>query len=145
MAEAGELCHWEIVERMARSAGEADVRELAESVLPVQREHIETVRRRSPWPGGQRGRGCGGPANRGRPSSHGTSQGAGAAAKEWKPIVIPGSSSSVPRRTDTSGPSGHEPPKRLDPHTRQNTLANPPPGGRKASSSGRGSRGGTAR
>ena len=45
MAEAGELCHWEIVERMARSTDEADVRELAGFVLPVQREHIETVRR----------------------------------------------------------------------------------------------------
>jgi hypothetical protein len=44
MSEAGELCHWEIVERIARKTGEADVRELAGTVLPVQRGHVEAVR-----------------------------------------------------------------------------------------------------
>src|SRR3954466_6598969 len=45
MSEAGELCHWEIVERMAETAGEDDVRRLAGDVLDIQREHVETVRR----------------------------------------------------------------------------------------------------
>lgn len=45
MAEAGELCHWEIVEKMASDLGESEVSELAGSVLGIQREHVETVRR----------------------------------------------------------------------------------------------------
>jgi hypothetical protein len=45
MAEAGELCHWEIVEKMADSIGAPDVRALAEWAVGVQREHVETVRR----------------------------------------------------------------------------------------------------
>src|SRR5215217_4975627 len=44
MAEAGELCHWEIVQKMAETAGETDTQELADWVLPIQREHIEAVR-----------------------------------------------------------------------------------------------------
>jgi hypothetical protein len=44
MAEAGELCHWEIVQTMAREAGDADVQTLADWAVPVQREHVETVR-----------------------------------------------------------------------------------------------------
>jgi hypothetical protein len=44
MSEAGELCHWEIVERIASRTGEAAVSELAGTVLPVQRGHVETVR-----------------------------------------------------------------------------------------------------
>jgi hypothetical protein len=44
MAEAGELCHWEIVQTMAREAGDADVQALADWAVPVQREHVETVR-----------------------------------------------------------------------------------------------------
>lgn len=44
MAEAGELCHWEIVERMATKLGESEVGELAGSVLDVQREHVAKVR-----------------------------------------------------------------------------------------------------
>jgi hypothetical protein len=44
MSEAGELCHWEIVERIAAKTGETAVSELAGAVLPVQRGHIETVR-----------------------------------------------------------------------------------------------------
>jgi hypothetical protein len=47
MAEAGELCHWEIVERMAETIGAADVRQLAAWAVGVQREHVETVRRAS--------------------------------------------------------------------------------------------------
>src|SRR3954469_24315191 len=44
MAEAGELCHWEIVETMSDRRGEASVRERAGWALGVQREHVETVR-----------------------------------------------------------------------------------------------------
>ncbi len=44
MSEAGELCHWEIVERIAQKTGETEVRELAGAVLPVQRGHVATVR-----------------------------------------------------------------------------------------------------
>jgi hypothetical protein len=44
MAEAGELCHWEIVQTMAREAGDADVQALADWAVPVQREHVGTVR-----------------------------------------------------------------------------------------------------
>jgi hypothetical protein len=44
MAEAGELCHWEIVQTMAREAGDTDVQALADWAVPVQREHVETVR-----------------------------------------------------------------------------------------------------
>ena len=47
MAEAGELCHWEIVEQMATTIGAADVKELATWAIGIQREHIETVRRAS--------------------------------------------------------------------------------------------------
>lgn len=44
MAEAGELCHWEIVAKIAETAGDAQVAELARWAVPVQREHIGKVR-----------------------------------------------------------------------------------------------------
>ncbi|MDO8188609.1 hypothetical protein Q5424_17345 [Conexibacter sp. JD483] len=44
MAEAGELCHWEIVQQMAATAGLGEVRELADWAVEVQRRHIELVR-----------------------------------------------------------------------------------------------------
>lgn len=44
MSEAGELCHWEIVQRISEKAGEDEIRKLADGVLDVQRRHIETVR-----------------------------------------------------------------------------------------------------
>jgi hypothetical protein len=44
MAEAGELCHWEIVERMSDAIGAADVHDLATWAVEVQREHVEAVR-----------------------------------------------------------------------------------------------------
>jgi hypothetical protein len=47
MAEAGELCHWEIVEQMAATIDAADVKELASWAVGIQREHVETVRRAS--------------------------------------------------------------------------------------------------
>jgi hypothetical protein len=47
MAEAGELCHWEIVEKMAGTLGDAEVSALAKWAVPVQREHIAAVREAS--------------------------------------------------------------------------------------------------
>ena len=65
---------------------------------------------------------------RGNWSSGTGSQRGASATKLWNCGSIPGSSSSVPSRIDTSGPSGHEPPNRLDPHAEQNALAMPPGG-----------------
>jgi glucuronate isomerase len=47
MAEAGELCHWEIVETMSEKLGETAVHELARWAVGVQREHVATVREAS--------------------------------------------------------------------------------------------------
>lgn len=47
MAEAGELCHWEIVEPMSVSIGAGDVKQLATWAVGIQRDHVETVRRAS--------------------------------------------------------------------------------------------------
>jgi hypothetical protein len=47
MAEAGELCHWEIVEKMAGTIGDKPVSELAQWAVPVQRGHVATVREAS--------------------------------------------------------------------------------------------------
>jgi hypothetical protein len=44
MAEAAELGHWEIVEKMAQTLGESSVTELADWAVDVQRRHVETVR-----------------------------------------------------------------------------------------------------
>jgi hypothetical protein len=44
MAEAGELCHWEIVQKMAETLALPDVRELSDWAVQVQRGHIELVR-----------------------------------------------------------------------------------------------------
>ena len=44
MAEAGELGHWEIVERMATTVGDAEVEELAGWAVEVQRRHFDEVR-----------------------------------------------------------------------------------------------------
>jgi hypothetical protein len=44
MAEAGELCHWEIVEKIATSVRDAGAAELARWALPVQRAHVDAVR-----------------------------------------------------------------------------------------------------
>ena len=45
MAEAGELCHWEIVQVIADKAGEAEAKQLADWAVDVQRAHVEGVRR----------------------------------------------------------------------------------------------------
>jgi hypothetical protein len=47
MAEAGELCHWEIVETMSSTIYASDINELATWAVGVQREHVETVRQAS--------------------------------------------------------------------------------------------------
>jgi hypothetical protein len=44
MAEAGELCHWEIVEKIASTVGDARATELAQWAVPVQRGHLDAVR-----------------------------------------------------------------------------------------------------
>jgi hypothetical protein len=44
MAEAGELCHWEIVQTMADTLSVYDVSRLADWAVGVQRRHVETVR-----------------------------------------------------------------------------------------------------
>jgi hypothetical protein len=45
MAEAGELCRSEIVAQIAEIASETGAKQLADWAVPVQREHVETVRR----------------------------------------------------------------------------------------------------
>jgi hypothetical protein len=44
MAEAGELCHWEIVGEMAAKIGDGEAKRLADWAVPLQRGHVETVR-----------------------------------------------------------------------------------------------------
>ena len=44
MTEAGELCHWEIVGEMAAKTGDGQAKLLADWAVPLQRQHIETVR-----------------------------------------------------------------------------------------------------
>jgi hypothetical protein len=44
MAEAGEVCHVEILGAMARTAGDDDVIQLVEWALPIQERHLATVR-----------------------------------------------------------------------------------------------------
>jgi hypothetical protein len=47
MAEAGELGHWEIVQKMSETIGEQQVSELADWAVGVQRRHFERVREAS--------------------------------------------------------------------------------------------------
>ena len=47
MAEAGELGHWEIVQKMGQTIGEQQVAELADWAVGVQRRHFERVREAS--------------------------------------------------------------------------------------------------
>ncbi len=44
MAEAGEVCHVEILGAMARTAGDDDVIRLVEWALPIQERHLTSVR-----------------------------------------------------------------------------------------------------
>lgn len=43
MAEAGEVGHWAIVEKLNEKAGDESVRELTEWALPIQRRHLDQV------------------------------------------------------------------------------------------------------
>jgi len=43
MAEAGEVGHWSIVEKLNEKAADENVAELVEWALPIQRRHLETV------------------------------------------------------------------------------------------------------
>jgi len=45
MAEAGELCHWEVVQVIALTTENAEAKALADWAVGVQREHVEGVRR----------------------------------------------------------------------------------------------------
>jgi hypothetical protein len=47
MAEAGELGHWEIVQKMGQTIGEQRVTELADWAVGIQRRHFERVREAS--------------------------------------------------------------------------------------------------
>jgi hypothetical protein len=44
MAEAGEVGHWEVLEKMAAKAGRTDVSSLVRWALPIQQRHFETAR-----------------------------------------------------------------------------------------------------
>jgi hypothetical protein len=44
MAEAGELGHWEIVQKMGETVGDAQVSKLADWAVSVQRKHFDAVR-----------------------------------------------------------------------------------------------------
>ena len=44
MAEAGELCHWEIVEKIATAVSDEGAGHLARWAVPVQRAHVHAVR-----------------------------------------------------------------------------------------------------
>jgi hypothetical protein len=44
MAEAGEVGHWEILETLNKRAGNRDVSELVGWALPIQHQHLQTVR-----------------------------------------------------------------------------------------------------
>ena len=47
MAEAGELGHWEIVQKMGQTLGDQPVSELADWAVSVQRKHFDAVRESS--------------------------------------------------------------------------------------------------
>jgi hypothetical protein len=44
MAEAGELCHWEIVQTIAERVKDTEAKALADWAVDVQRKHVEGVR-----------------------------------------------------------------------------------------------------
>jgi hypothetical protein len=47
MAEAGEVGHWEVLERLASTANAAEVQELVGWALPIQQRHFEEARKTS--------------------------------------------------------------------------------------------------
>jgi len=44
MAEAGEVGHWEILDTLNKRAGNSNVSQLVAWALPIQQQHLETVR-----------------------------------------------------------------------------------------------------
>ena len=44
MAEAGEVGHWEVLNKLNESAGESEIRELVEWALPIQERHLADAR-----------------------------------------------------------------------------------------------------
>jgi hypothetical protein len=44
MAEAGEVGHWAILGKLNERAGEAGIQELVDWALPIQEQHLKTVR-----------------------------------------------------------------------------------------------------
>jgi hypothetical protein len=44
MAEAGEVGHWEILGQLNEQAGDQELQELVDWALPIQKQHLETVR-----------------------------------------------------------------------------------------------------
>jgi dihydroorotase-like cyclic amidohydrolase len=47
MAEAGEVGHWEVLQQMSRTAGNAEVKQLVAWALPIQKRHFDTARKTS--------------------------------------------------------------------------------------------------
>jgi hypothetical protein len=47
MAEAGELAHWEILDKLNETAGDADVARIVEFALPLQQAHVNLIREQS--------------------------------------------------------------------------------------------------
>jgi len=47
MAEAGEVGHWEILATLNERAGKAEVRQLSDWAIPIQRRHFEQARETS--------------------------------------------------------------------------------------------------
>lgn len=44
MAEAGEVGHWAILDKLNDATGEAGIQELVDWALPIQERHLTTVR-----------------------------------------------------------------------------------------------------
>src|SRR5215211_3302488 len=47
MAEAGEVGHWEVLQKLNEKAGESELRDLVEWALPIQERHLRDVRQGS--------------------------------------------------------------------------------------------------
>ncbi len=47
MAEAGELAHWEILATLNEMANDKDIAEAVEFALPLQRSHVDAIRKQS--------------------------------------------------------------------------------------------------
>jgi hypothetical protein len=47
MAEAGELAHWEILATLNETANDKDIADAVEFALPLQRSHVDAIRKQS--------------------------------------------------------------------------------------------------